>query len=96
MEVVFWGYLQSKDVLDSNGRYVGLLRGIMIDNKWTIPAAIIEVNPDVMDELGVVYDPVLETGLVNLPTQYVKSVGDVVQLTDDVASLKGFVNLYIE
>ncbi len=95
MEVVYWGYLQSKDVLDGTGRYVGRLRGIMIDDKWTIPAAIIEVNHDILDELGI-ETSIFDVALVNLPTEYVKNVGDVVQLTDDVASLKGFVKLYFE
>ncbi len=94
MEAVFWGYLQSTDVLDSDGRYVGILRGIMIANNWTIPDVIIEVNNNILDELGVDYNPMLDVALVNLPTQYVESVGDVVQLTDNVASLKGKVSMY--
>jgi len=93
---VYWGYMQSKDVLDSSGRYVGILRGIMIDNKWTIPEVIIEVNKGILDEFGVDYDPLFDVALVNLPTEHVKNVGDVVQLTDNVASLKGIVKLYFE
>jgi sporulation protein YlmC with PRC-barrel domain len=96
MGAVYWGYLQSKDVLDSDGRYVGILRGILIDNKWTIPEVVIEVNKSILDELGVDYDPLFDVALVNLPTEYVKNVGDIVQLTGNVASLKGFVKLYFE
>ena len=95
MEIITWGLLQSKDVLDGSGNYVGRLRGIMIDDKWTIPNVIIEVNHDILDEFGI-ETSVLDVALVNLPSQYVKNVGDVVQLTDDVASLKGFAKLYFE
>jgi molecular chaperone DnaK (HSP70) len=87
VQTIYWGYLESKDVLDTNGEYVGVLRGILIADNWTIPEVVIEVNEDVLDEMGV-ETPLFSDALVNLPSRYVRNGSDVVQLTENVASLK--------
>jgi sporulation protein YlmC with PRC-barrel domain len=85
--LVYWGYLESKDVMDSNGKFVGVMRGIVIDNNWTIPKVVIEVKKNILDELGI-EKPLLSVALVELPSEYVRNGTDMVQLTGDVNSLK--------
>lgn len=90
---VYWGYLQSKDVLDVNGKFVGVMRGFVIDGNWTIPKVVIEVGDNILDEMDIKRS-LLETALVELPSEYVRNGIDVIQLTGDVDSLKGKANLY--
>ena len=91
--LVYWGHLESKDVLDPNGRFVGILRGFVITSDWTIPKVVIEVNRSILDELGI-EKPLLSVALVELPTEFVRNGTDVAQLTGDVNSLKWKAELY--
>ena len=95
MAPVYWGHLASRDLLDSNGREIGVVRGILVDKDWTIPQIVVEAKKEILDEVGI--EPkhkVMDVMLVNLPTSYVDVASDVVRLNTDFRSLKGKVKLY--
>ena len=93
--LVYWGHTGSNEVLDSNGRKVGIVRGFLIDKNWMISQLVIEVKKEILDEVGI--EPkhkVMDVMLVHLPSSYVDVASDVVRLNTDFRSLKGKVNLY--
>ena len=51
--LVFWGHLASRDVITNDGRKVGVARGILIASDWTIPEIVVEVNRNILDEVGI-------------------------------------------
>lgn len=93
--LVFWGHLASRDIITADGRKVGVARGILIDKDWTIPQIVVEVDRNILDEVGLeMKHRVINVALVNLPTSYVEVAADVVRLNTNLAGLKGKVNVY--
>jgi sporulation protein YlmC with PRC-barrel domain len=81
------GCIEDREVITTDGRNIGTLTGAWIDlGNWSVTALIVELNKTVVDELNV-KKPVLRTAKVNIPTAYVKNIGDVVQLNTDVPTL---------
>ncbi len=93
--LVYWGHTGSRDVLDSNGRKVGIVRGFLINKDWMISQLVVEVKKEILDEAGIEQKhKVLNVALVHLPSSYVDVASDVVRLNTDFRSLKGKVDLY--
>ena len=81
------GCLESKNVITTDGRMIGVLTGAYMDtSNWMITSLVVELEKDVVDELNV-KKPLLRTAKVSLPTSTVKNIADVVQLNTDVTSL---------
>jgi sporulation protein YlmC with PRC-barrel domain len=81
------GCIEDREVITTDGRNIGTLTGAWVDlGTWTVTALIVELNKDVVDELNV-KKPALRTAKVNIPTNYVKNIADVVQLNADVPTL---------
>jgi len=81
------GCIAPRNIISSEGRIVGQITGGWIDIvSWKVTELVIEVNKDIVDELNV-KKPALRSAKVAIPVQYVKNVGDVVQLDVDVSSL---------
>ncbi len=88
--MVFWGHVASKEVVDSNGRKLGIVRGFLVDKDWMISQLVIEVKKEILEEAGFEQKhKVLNVALVHLPTSYVDVASDVVKLNIDFNSLKG-------
>ena len=93
--LVYWGHTGSRDVVDSNGRRVGIVRGFLIDKDWMISQLVVEVKKEILNEVGFEQKhKVLNVALVNLPSSYVDAASDVVKLNTDFNSLRGKVQLY--
>lgn len=81
------GCIESRDVITTDGRNIGTLKGAWLDlSNWTVTSLIIDLNKEVVSELNV-KKPMLRTASVTIPTKYVSNVSDVVQLNTDVATL---------
>ena len=93
--LVYWGHTGSREVVDNNGRKVGIVRGFLIDKNWMISQLVIEVKKEILDEIG--FEPkhkVMDVELVHLPSRYVDVASDVVRLNTDFRSLKGKIDIY--
>jgi sporulation protein YlmC with PRC-barrel domain len=81
------GCLESKNVITTDGRVVGVLSGAYVNTSdWTISSLVIELGKEVVSELNV-KKPLLRTAKVSVATSIVKQVADVVQLKIDMAGL---------
>jgi hypothetical protein len=93
--MIFWGHTASREVIDSNGRKLGIVRGFLVDKNWMISQLVIEVKKEILDEVGFEQKhKVLNVALVNLPSSYVDVASDVVRLNTAFNSLRGKVHLY--
>lgn len=81
------GCLESKNVITTDGRMIGVLTGAWMDtSNWTITSLVVELEKDVVAELNV-KKPLLRTAKVTVPTSTVLNIADVVQLNTDMANL---------
>ena len=93
-QLLYIGYLESKDVLTTDGRLGGFLRALLIDPKnWTVASMVVEVDRDILEEVGI-KKPLLDRALVDIPAKFVKGASDVIQLNEDLEKMRGSVNLY--
>jgi len=82
---------ERKDVISHDGRKIGVLVGVNIDTKtWTVHAIVVEVNKDIIEELQV-KKSMLKLPRINLKTDIVGVVGDIVHLNVDLKNLKDYV-----
>jgi sporulation protein YlmC with PRC-barrel domain len=82
---------ERKDVISHDGRKIGVLVGVNIDTKtWTVHAIVVEVNKDIIEELQV-KKSMLKLPRINLKTDLVGVVGDIVHLNVDLKNLKDYV-----
>ena len=81
------GCIEGRDVITTDGRDIGNLAGAWLDvSTWTVTSLIVELDKTVVDELNV-KKPMLRTARVNIPTNYVRNIADVVQLNTDISTL---------
>jgi sporulation protein YlmC with PRC-barrel domain len=81
------GCLESKNVITTDGRMIGVLTGAWMDtSNWTITALVVELEKDVVEDLNV-KKPFLRTAKVTVPTSTVLNIADVVQLNSDMTNL---------
>jgi sporulation protein YlmC with PRC-barrel domain len=81
------GSFEEKDVITTDGRYIGVLKGGWVDtSNWTVTSLVIELDKAAVDELQV-KKPALRSAIVTIPTSYVGNVSDVIQLNSDMATL---------
>jgi sporulation protein YlmC with PRC-barrel domain len=82
---------ERKDVISHDGRKIGVLVGVNIDTKtWTVHAIVVEVNKDIIEELQV-KKSMLKLPRINLKTDLVGVVGDIVHLNVDLKNLKDYI-----
>jgi len=88
--LVYWGRVEAKQAVSSDGKMIGLVRGILVDPKtWTIPYLVAEGNKDALEKLSI------QGGdLVTIPTRFVKSVSYMVELNTDLTSMIGAISEY--
>ena len=85
------GCLESKNVITTDGRMIGVLTGAYMDtSNWSVTSLVVELEKDVVSELNV-KKPLLRTAKVTVPTSTVLNIADVVQLNTDMANLSTIV-----
>ncbi|MDW5562513.1 MAG: hypothetical protein SA339_04730 [Methanomassiliicoccus sp.] len=85
------GCLESKNVITTDGRMIGVLTGAWVDTtNWTVSSLVVELEKDVVEDLNV-KKPLLRTPKVTLPTSTVQRIADVVQLNTDMTNLSTIV-----
>ncbi|NLK25941.1 MAG: hypothetical protein GX307_05120 [Euryarchaeota archaeon] len=86
------GDLEDRDIITTDGRIIGQLKGAWIDtSNWSVASLVVDLNKDVVEELNV-KKPILKAARVNLPTTYVAKVADIVQLNVDMTTLSGAIS----
>jgi len=91
--LVYWGRVEAKEAVTSDGKLIGLVRGILIDPKtWTIPSLVVEGDKDALVKLNIEKPQGGE--LVTIPTRFVKNVAYMVELNVDLASLTGGISRF--
>jgi len=82
------GCLVHRDVITKDGRKIGALVGANVStDNWTVPTIVVEVNKDLVEQLGL-QKSMLKNPRVNLRTDLISVVGDVIQLKVDLKELK--------
>lgn len=83
------GCMEPREVVTTDGRVIGHLLGGWVDpTTWTMTDLVMELDKRAIDELAV-KKRVLRSSKVRVPTSYVATFSDVVQLNTDIGSLSG-------
>lgn len=82
------GCLVHKDVITKDGRKIGALVGANVSTSdWTVPTIVVEVNKDLVEQLDL-QKSMLKNPRINITTDLISVVGDVIQLTVEMKGLK--------
>ena len=82
------GCLKEKDVISKDGKKIGIMIGADIDTtNWSVPTIRVEVDKDIVKELGL-EKSMMKSTKIKLSTGLIEVVGDIVQLTLNVKSLR--------
>ena len=82
------GFVDQKDIVTKDGKKVGMLVGANVDTAdWTVPTILVEVNKDLVLDLGL-QKSMLKSPKVNISTDLVEVVGDIIHLNIDLNGLK--------
>lgn len=93
LHMIYWGQVESRQAITTDGAMIGLVRGILVDrDNWTIPYIVVEVGTGMMEELGM--ERPFHSTLVTIPTSLVKDITYMVELNTDLGSLKGKVEMF--
>jgi sporulation protein YlmC with PRC-barrel domain len=87
MRVVYEEALSGRSVIDSTGRAIGEIVGLIIDaESWHIEALRVKLNRNVMEEIDAPH-ATFRAARLDIPTQFVESVSDAVMLRGPIGSL---------
>jgi sporulation protein YlmC with PRC-barrel domain len=88
MSVVYEDFLSGRSVIDSTGRVVGEVDGLLLDVvSWRLEALRIKLRRDVTEALGASRGP-FRAARLDVPTTFVQSVSDTVVLAGPIESLR--------
>ena len=80
--------IEHKHVITKDGRNIGDMVGSNIDTgKWTVISLVVELHKDMVKPLNV-KKPFLSKARIKIRTDQIGVVGDVIQLTMDLETLK--------
>jgi sporulation protein YlmC with PRC-barrel domain len=80
--------IERKHVITKDGRNLGDMVGSNIDtSKWTVTSVIVELHKDMIKPMNV-KKPFLGKARIKIRTDQIGVVGDVIQLTMDLDTLK--------
>jgi sporulation protein YlmC with PRC-barrel domain len=82
------GCLKERSVITKDGKMIGNLIGADIETEnWSVPTVRIEIDKDFIKELGL-EKSMMKSTKIKLSTGLIELVGDIVQLSVDLKSLK--------
>ena len=80
--------IERKHVITKDGRNLGEMIGSNIDtSKWTVMSLVVELNKDMVKPLSV-KKPFMSRAKIKIHADQIGVVGDVIQLTMDLDTLK--------
>jgi sporulation protein YlmC with PRC-barrel domain len=89
MDVSYDQSVKGRTVIDSQGRVLGQVDGLVIDSEsWSVRFLRVKLEKDVSDTIG---EPrgTFRAAVIDVPAEAVSGVGDTVVLSRPIASLAG-------
>ena len=88
MTIAYEESLSGRSVIDSTGRVIGEVAGLLVDvATWHIEGLRVKLNKDVTAELGASHGP-FRAARLDVPTEFVQDVSDTVVLTGPIGALR--------
>ena len=88
MRAVYEESLSGRSVIDSSGRSVGEVVGLLIDSEtWRIEALRVKLHKDVTDEIGASHGT-FRAARLDVPTAFIHNVSDAVVLSGPIGTLQ--------
>jgi sporulation protein YlmC with PRC-barrel domain len=88
MRVVYEEALSGRSVIDSSGRSIGEVVGLLIDvEKWSIEVVRVKLHRDVTEEIGASHGT-FRAARLDVPIGFVHNVSDSIVLSGPIGSLQ--------
>ena len=88
MRVVYEEALSGRSVIDSSGRAIGEVVGLLIDmERWSIEALRVKLHKDVTEEINASHG-MFRAARLDVPIAFVHNVSDSIVLSGPIASLQ--------
>jgi sporulation protein YlmC with PRC-barrel domain len=88
MRVVYEEALSGRSVIDSSGRSVGEVVGLLIDPEtWRIDALRVKLHKDVTEEIGASHGT-FRAARLDVPTAFIHNVSDAIVLSGPIGTLR--------
>jgi sporulation protein YlmC with PRC-barrel domain len=88
MRVVYEEALSGRSVIDSSGRSVGEVVGLLIDPEtWRIEALRVKLHKDVTEEIGASHGT-FRAARLDVPTAFIHNVSDAIVLSGPIGTLR--------
>jgi sporulation protein YlmC with PRC-barrel domain len=88
MRITYEESLAGRSVIDSTGRVIGELSGLILEtDSWSIEALRVKLRKDVTKEMGVSHGA-FRAASVDVPVDYVQNVSDTLVLKGPIGSLR--------
>ena len=88
MRAVYEETLSGRSVIDSSGRSVGEVVGLLIDSEtWRIEALRVKLHKDVTDEIGASHGT-FRAARLDVPVAFIHNVSDAVVLSGPIGTLQ--------
>jgi sporulation protein YlmC with PRC-barrel domain len=88
MRVVYEEALSGRSVIDSTGRSLGEVVGLVIDSgSWRIEAVRVKLHKDVTKEIGASHGT-FRAARLDVPTAFIQDVSDAIVLSGPIAALQ--------
>jgi sporulation protein YlmC with PRC-barrel domain len=87
MRVVYEEALSGRSVIDSAGRSIGEVVGLVVDpDTWRVEAIRVKLHGDVTQEIGASHG-MLRAARLDVPTSFIHNVSDAVVLDGPIGTL---------
>ena len=88
MRLVYEDALSGRSVIDSSGRSIGEVVGLLIDvEKWSIEAVRVKLHKDVTEEIGASHGT-FRAARLDVPIAFIHNVSDSIVLSGPIGSLQ--------
>ena len=87
MRVVYEEALSGRSVIDSAGRSIGEIVGLLVDPEtWRIEAIRVKLHKDVTQEIGASHGA-FRAARLDVPTSFIQNISDAVVLNGPIGTL---------
>ena len=88
MRLVYEEALSGRSVIDSSGRSIGEVVGLLIDvEKWSVEALRVKLHRDVTQEIGASHGT-FRAARLDVPIGFIQNVSDAIVLNGPIGSLR--------
>jgi sporulation protein YlmC with PRC-barrel domain len=87
--------MYKKDIVATDGRILGTLEGVAVNNDWTVSGLTMKIDKDAFEDLGA-KKPFLGTLRLDVGVDHIKAMGDNIVLNKPIKDLGRFLTAYKE